>query len=196
MIPDITLPHLTDRLRLRRPEIADTAAVFEYQRLEQVAAYLYRGPSTEEQVRAKLSHAATAPFAAAGDDLLLLVERRDAPGVVGEVVLKWAGDVAKKAEVGYTFNPAHGGYGYATEAARAMLRIGFETVGFHRIYARLDEENTASAKVCQRLGMRQEARLVESDVRLGQWGTELVYAMLDREWAALTAIESPAEPPT
>lgn len=176
------LPERTTRLVLRRPTGADVPEVFAYQGLDEVAAYLYREPPAEREVREKLARAASAPFSGAGDDLLLLVERRDAPGVLGEVVLKWANDAARQAEIGYIFNPNYGGHGYATEAARAMLRLAFECYGFHRVCARLDEENTSSVRLCERLGMRQEARLVESGVRSGQWGTELVYAMLDREW--------------
>lgn len=173
---------MTERLSLRRPVPADTSEVYAYQRLDEVAAYLYRPPLTEERVRENLEEAAHTSFAAAGDKLLLVVERRDEPGIVGEVLLRWSSDAARQAEIGYIFSPRFAGNGYATEATRAALRLGFEVVGFHRIFARLDEQNTASLRVCERLGMRREARLVESDVRGDEWGTELVYAMLDREW--------------
>jgi RimJ/RimL family protein N-acetyltransferase len=38
----------------------------------------------------------------------------------------------------------------------------------------------------ERVGMRREAHLVENEFTKGEWTDELVYAMLDREWAALT----------
>ena len=34
--------------------------------------------------------------------------------------------------------------GYATEAARALLRWAFEEVGFHRVYGRTEPRNEAS----------------------------------------------------
>ena len=74
--------------------------------------------------------------------------------------------------------------GIATEAARALLELGFEELGFHRIDAKLDALNTASAGLCERLGMRLEATLVDNWHYKGAWATELIYAMLAEEWRA------------
>jgi RimJ/RimL family protein N-acetyltransferase len=58
------------------------------------------------------------------------------------------------------------------------------TERLHRIVARLDERNEASARVARRLGMRQEARLVDTEMFKGEWSTELDFAMLAAEWPA------------
>jgi RimJ/RimL family protein N-acetyltransferase len=186
----LELPLRTKRLALRRAGWDDVDDVLAYQQRPDVVKYLYRPPLTREAVRERVEKAAQAVFEKAGDDLSLVVERQDQPGVIGETVLKWASDGARQAEVGYVFNPAYGGNGYATEAALATMQVGFEQFGFHRIFARVDSENVASANVCRRLGMRQEAHLIESDVREadGVWGSELVFAMLDREWSERVTI--------
>ena len=57
-------------------------------------------------------------------------------------------------------------------------------MGLHRIVARLDERNEASARVARRLGMRQEARLIHNELFKGEWSTELDFAMLANEWPA------------
>jgi RimJ/RimL family protein N-acetyltransferase len=72
-----------------------------------------------------------------------------------------------------------------TEAARAVLRIAFDDLGMHRASAVLDSRNHASAAVCARLGVREEAHFVEDLWFKGAWGDTAVYAILDREWAAL-----------
>ena len=51
----------------------------------------------------------------------------------------------------------HWGRGYASEAARALLRELFGRVGLHRVFAWVRPENLASAALCRRLGMRIEA---------------------------------------
>jgi RimJ/RimL family protein N-acetyltransferase len=84
-------------------------------------------------------------------------------------------------EVGFSFLPAHQGNGYATEAARALVDWAFG-VGHHRVYGRLEVRNTASARVLEKLGMRREAHLVENEWIKGEWQSEFVYAILDREW--------------
>lgn len=59
-------------------------------------------------------------------------------------------------EVGWRFVREHWGQGYATEAARASLRFGFEELGLDEIVAFLLPGNRRSAAVCERLGMTRD----------------------------------------
>ncbi|MEU8127317.1 GNAT family N-acetyltransferase [Micromonospora sp. NPDC049049] len=68
------------------------------------------------------------------------------------------------------FHPDRGGRGLATEAATALLDWGFTEFGLHWVYGRCHCRNTASARLMERLGMRQEARQVESYLFRGEWG--------------------------
>jgi [ribosomal protein S5]-alanine N-acetyltransferase len=61
-----------------------------------------------------------------------------------------------RAELGYWIGQPFWGRGYATEAARAVLRWGFTTLGLHRIHARHFVRNAASGRVLAKLGMRHE----------------------------------------
>lgn len=115
-----------------------------------------------------------------------MIVRNDTGNVVGDVFLSKDGELQGTTEIGYMIHPDHAGHGFATEAARMAMRIGFEQWKVHRIYARVDEENIGSVRVCQHLGMRQEARLVENDKRGDVWSNELIFAMLDREWREST----------
>ena len=54
----------------------------------------------------------------------------------------------------------------------------------HRVVGRLEARNAASARVLERLGMRQEAHMIEHEYVKGEWQSEVVYALLDREWRA------------
>jgi RimJ/RimL family protein N-acetyltransferase len=90
----------------------------------------------------------------------------------------------RTAEVGFVFHPDHHGRGYATEAATELLRLAFDQAELHRVYPRCDARNGASAAVLRRLGMRQEAHLVENELFKGEWSDELVFALLRREWLA------------
>ncbi len=47
---------------------------------------------------------------------------------------------------------------------------------------RVEARNIASARVLEKLGMRREAHFVENELVKGEWQSELVYAILDREW--------------
>lgn len=179
------LPIRTERLALRRFVIDDLDDYHGYHRLPEVARYLLREPSTLEHSREMLSKAAELTFDGEGDDLVLGIQTIGSTTVIGEVVLSWASDPHRQAEIGYIFHPSAGGRGYATEATKAMLRLAFDTFGFHRVFARLDAANTASAGVCRRLGMRQEAELIENHLDGDGWGSALIFAILEREWRIL-----------
>jgi RimJ/RimL family protein N-acetyltransferase len=98
------------------------------------------------------------------------------------MALHWVSDQHKTGEVGFIFNPAYQGRGYATEAARAVLAWGFDGMGFHRMIGRTEARNVASARVLEKLGMRLEAHLLENEWVKGEWQSELVYAILEHEW--------------
>lgn len=97
---------------------------------------------------------------------------------MGEVSLTLAGAHAGQAEIGWTLHPDFEGHGYATEAAASVAGLAFDVLGVHRLFARLDVENIGSIRVCERLGMRREAHLVENDLDGDRWGSEYVYAAL------------------
>jgi RimJ/RimL family protein N-acetyltransferase len=178
-------PIETERLRLRPFNRGDVDAVFAYRSLPEVAEFLFDEPMSHEEVaEAVRARAAQVAFSGEGDKILLGVERLSDNRLIGEVSLIWRSVADQQAEVGYIIHPEAQGQGVATEAARALLAFGFEDVGLHRIYARCDARNAASARVMQRLGMHEEAHLREHAHFKGRWDEELIYAILDREWLA------------
>lgn len=147
--------------------------------------YLYWGVRDRGQVRESLRQKMGATgLDRDGDSLTFAVTLPPDGCFVGDVQLNLLSREHRQGEIGYVFHPDHGGRGYATEAAEAMLRIGFEEVGLHRVIGRLDGRNTASARVLERLGMRREAHFVQNEMVKGEWTDEVVYAMLAGEWRA------------
>jgi len=63
-------------------------------------------------------------------------------------------DEDSEIEIVYSLDPASWGHGYAAEAAEAVLGYAFGVVGLDRVIAEIDEGNTASAALAERLGMR------------------------------------------
>ena len=57
-------------------------------------------------------------------------------------------------ELAYGLAKSHWGGGFATEAARACLRYGFEELKLERIVAVVNPRNVASQRVLEKLGMR------------------------------------------
>ena len=181
MKPDWPLE--TERLLLRPFEESDFDGLYRMHSDEEVARYLYHGPRSREDTRALLERKiAGAELGAEGHWLSAAVVTREAGELVGDLALHWESEPHKTAEIGFVFDPAQQGRGYATEAARAFLAWAFEDAGFHRVIGRTEARNAASARVLEKLGMRCEAHLVENEWVKGEWQSELVYAILDREW--------------
>ena len=59
-------------------------------------------------------------------------------------------------EIGYVLNPAVWGNEIALEAARLVIKFGFEELGLQRIEARYMTGNDASVRVMEKLGMKYE----------------------------------------
>ncbi|WP_242497348.1 GNAT family N-acetyltransferase [Nocardioides oleivorans] len=175
------LPLDTSRLVLRPHRMSDLDDLARFHGDPDVVRYVpwpvRDRAATEETLRVKLTQT---ELVAHGQWLVLAVEVRDTGRVVGEVLLKWASEA--QGEIGFALARDGQGQGYAAEAATAMLRLGFDELGFHRITAVCIAENDASARLLGRLGFRQEARLVDNVHFKGAWATQLVFAMLEDEW--------------
>jgi RimJ/RimL family protein N-acetyltransferase len=183
-----TLPLETERLRLRAFTPDDLESLFDLHRREDVARWLYKPPWTRafaEEQNAK--RPAMTTFRADGDPILLAIVERDSGAFVGDAMFRLLSAEHRNGEIGFVLHPDHQGRGYATEAARELLRLGFEDAGLHRMIARCEPRNTASAAVMERLGMRLEAHLVENEWVKDEWQSELVFALLHREWTASPA---------
>ena len=60
-------------------------------------------------------------------------------------------------ELGYRMQRAAWGYGYASEAARAVRDFAFFTLNIQRLIAVIDPMNVASLRVAEKIGMHYEA---------------------------------------
>ncbi|MGN6610586.1 MAG: GNAT family N-acetyltransferase, partial [Angustibacter sp.] len=152
------LPLRTERLvlRLHRPD--DAAALRAYYGDPQVVRYVPFEPwddvSTAEHLAKRVRRTGLSSEAH-GLGLVAELDGR----VVGDIALWTSPDEPRVAEIGWAFHPHVAGRGLATEAARAVLDIAFDGYGLHRVRAQLDPRNTASARLCERLGMVREAHL-------------------------------------
>ncbi len=189
MIAPPPLPIATDRLVLRSATDDDVDAVLAYCGDHEVTRYLPFGPMDRAAVAARLGRwrdaLAAGPEADVDADwpLTLLAEHRGQ--VIGDVMLRFApdGGARSMAELGYVFHPGAGGRGLATEAARTMVDLAFGPGGCHRVFARLDPRNSASARLCERLGMTREAHLRRDFWDDGEWSDTAIYGVLRAEWA-------------
>ncbi len=174
-------PIETERLVIRPYIEDDLDGLYALQSDPEVVRWLYEGPRTRAETREKLEQKMKSGLEKE-DDWLSAAVTLDGT-YVGDVAFHWVSEEHKTGEVGYMIDPRYQGRGFATEAVRPLIDWAFAQ-GFHRIIGRLEARNIASGRVLERLGMRKEAVLVENEWVKGEWQSEAVYAILDREWRA------------
>ena len=176
------LPLRSQRLTFRRLTEADIEPMYSYQSREDYAVHAWRGPRDMDDVIGMVKdHMGERRWAEDGDQFRFAISSHDTDELAGEIVLTLADAESSQVEIGWALHPDHTGKGYAAEAAYAAVDAAFQKLGAHRVFARLDSLNVASAKVCERIGMRHEATLRESHFQLGEWRDELIYGVLVSE---------------
>jgi len=88
----------------------------------------------------------------------------------------------ERAELGYWVGVPFWGRGFATEAARAVVAFGFQTLNLRRIYAHHFAGNTASQRVLEKIGMRHEGRSRQHVMKWGQFLDIENYGLLAEEF--------------
>ncbi|MET0271480.1 MAG: GNAT family N-acetyltransferase [Phenylobacterium sp.] len=175
-------PIRTDRLLLRELREADFDDVQAYAEDPQVARFMDWGPNTLDQTRTfmalRLEEQARWPRA----EVTLAVEHLADARVIGSIRLAVSDPANRTGDFGYSFHSTYWRQGYATEAARALVDVGFRTLGLHRIWAECDPQNVGSWGVMEKLGMRREAHFLASKRVKREWRDRFLYAVLVDDW--------------
>lgn len=104
--------------------------------------------------------------------------------IIGSISVCYADDDLEIAGIAYVLGYDYWGQGYVTEAASAVIRFLFDEVHYRKIIAGCDSENTGSARVLEKVGMKREAVLREHIKRKdGTWGDDLQYGLLRKEFS-------------
>ena len=142
----------TERLRLREFRPSDLDALFELYRDPEIRRYYPDGTRTYEQTREELEWFSRGePFS------LWATELKENGAFIGRCgLLPWTIDEHDEVEVAYMIGKPWQRRGFATEAACALVRHGFETLGLRRIIALVDPAHTESIAVARRAGLSYE----------------------------------------
>ncbi|MBZ0301169.1 MAG: GNAT family N-acetyltransferase [Anaerolineae bacterium] len=171
----------TERLRLRRFELADAPIVQTLLNDPDVTGNLLEAslPFSLEDACSMIttSHATFE----AGTGWAFAVTRKSNDDLVGYCDIQLQCEHQRGA-ITYWIGRPYWWQGYATEAAKKVVRFGYEQLGLNRIYAYVLQRNTASAHVLQKAGLIREGTLRQSILKAGVFEDVDFYALLREDW--------------
>lgn len=167
----------TKRLLLRPFSLADAPDVFRLAGDWDIASTTLNIPHPYEPGMAE-SWIATHPEAFdRGETVTFALVRRAGNTFIGAMGLRLEPE-HRRAELGYWIGKPYWNQGLATEAARTVVRYGFEELGLNRVYASHLTRNPASGRVMQKVGMIYEGRLRQHILKWGVFEDLELYAIL------------------
>lgn len=173
----------TARLLLRSLAPEDSPAIVRLAGAREIAATTLRIPHPYADEDARTFLAAAEQEYAAGRSVsfaIALLSTGELCGVTGLHLAEAHGH----AELGYWIGVPFWRNGYATEAARAAIAFGFETLRLNRIFAQVFVGNIASRRVIEKLGMRHEGCLRQHVRKFDQFIDVENYALMSSDFRA------------
>lgn len=104
------------------------------------------------------------------------------PRHVGNASIWYLSRSSRTGEIGYWVRTDRSGDGVATEATGALVRLGFDEMGLHKINLRIAVGNVGSERVAEKLGFRREGVLREELNIGGAWVDHTLFSLLEREY--------------
>jgi [ribosomal protein S5]-alanine N-acetyltransferase len=170
----------TNRLRLRNFRPGDAADLLDYLQTPRASCFL--SMKLNDLPAAQLE----AEQRSRTDDYIAVCDRVS-DRLIGDVFAMPEEDTFS---VGWNFSARAAGQGFALEAAQALFHHLFTTKAARRLYAYAEDDNLASRRLCQKLGMRQEGLFLEyvsfgtDDDGRPLFENTCQYAILRKEWQA------------
>lgn len=176
----------TPRLFLRELARSDGPAIFAFANDDAINRHLGFGSiRSEAGTNEYIANAIASSNAKPRLNYKLAMSTKPSGELSGSCWLDMEDPESQNASIGYFVDKRQWGMGYATEMVKALVEFGFKDLKLHRIYANCDAENSATARVLQKVGMRQEGLLREHCLRGYGWADVCLYGILASDWALL-----------
>lgn len=109
---------------------------------------------------------------------LAITLKENSDELVGCISLMGIKRPANKAELGYWVAKKFWNNGIATEAAKAIIEYGFNTLNLNSIFARFLDNNPASGEVMKKIGMKYVGKMRKNEYKLGKYHDVYYYEIL------------------
>jgi [ribosomal protein S5]-alanine N-acetyltransferase len=150
----------TERLRLRALEMRDASTITALLQERDIALTAANIPYPFEEIDARAWVRGASETLFMGHSYTFAITRREDSAFMGAIGLEVTIS-HRRGEIGYWMGKPYWGAGYMTEAARRLVRFGFEELNLNRIDGNCYVDNIGSARVLEKCGMTYEGTLRE-----------------------------------
>jgi len=169
---------MTDKLRLRTLEKEDIDFIHRLTNNPDIMSYwfeeAYNSKVKLEEVYMKNKDN--------NRDRLFVLEKNSEQ--LGFVALFSINPIHRKAEFAIMIDPAHQGFGYASQATQLATDYAFTVLNLNKLYLIVDEENEKARHVYQKAGFEIEATLQEEYFVNGSYHNAVIMNMFQRDYFA------------
>jgi ribosomal-protein-serine acetyltransferase len=102
--------------------------------------------------------------------------------LVGNISFNTINHNLKMVEIGYWLSENHQGNGIITRAVSKLIDVAFSDLGIEKIQISAGVDNLPSRKVCERLGMKLEGIISNSENLNGRIIDHAIYGLSKRGW--------------
>jgi [ribosomal protein S5]-alanine N-acetyltransferase len=171
----------TERLDLREFVASDFDAVHAYASDPVVTRFTSWGPNTLEETQEFLVRTFKTNQEMPRRSFTFGIVDRASGALFGSCGLEACDASGRHYSFGYCLHRGWWGRGFGSEAASALVEFGFEQLEAHRLWAQVFAGNTASARILEGLGFRQEGIALQSLYVRNAWHDLKSYARLSSE---------------
>ncbi|MEJ6949631.1 GNAT family N-acetyltransferase [Natronospora cellulosivora (SeqCode)] len=171
----------TERLILRQVVDKDLEQLYEMLSDAEVAKFDYFYPVKSKEEVVKFIERYTEELLEK-EEITWGIVLKETDKLIGTCCLGDFNEGARRCEIGYDIAQKHWNKGYATEALKAVLSFGFNSMNLNRIEATITPGNNASIKVLEKLNFIHEGVVRERDLIKGKLEDGIIMSILQREY--------------
>lgn len=178
-----SLPVLTSgSITLRELDVSDAPSLLAMLTSEEVARFISPPPTTIDGFERFIVWAKQQRLV--GQYVCFAVVPAGMSTAIGLFQVRSLAQDCSTAEWGFALGASFWGTGIFVEAARLVVDFAFDTMDIHRLEARASVENGRGNGALKKLGARQEGLLRQSFLRRGRYHDQLLWSIIDSDWAA------------
>ncbi len=184
--PQRDLVFTGETLSLRPVTLEDADALHVHMRCEELTAFLAWAPHESPAQTAEVIAALVTGMEQDTGYHWVIRSGEAVAGLISLIDLRrrhreWT---LNRAELAYWIGLPFQGQGLATAAGREVLRMGFASLGLHKVILMHAKDNPASGKVAEKLGFRYVGEERDAFCKAGTWHNLKRYELLAREHAS------------